>query len=117
MTRDRYVQQLLDLYLSLSDTPQRPRAQDRQLARRLFARGVDLETISVAILLGAARRQSRDPSATPLPRVRSLAYFLPILDELPETIPTDGYLQYLLATLRRTTPAALRTARSAGKAI
>ena len=117
MTRDHYVQQLLDLYLSLSDTPQRPRAHDRQLARRLFARGVDLETISVAILLGAARRQSRDPSATPLPRVRSLAYFLPILDELPATIPTDGYLQYLLATLRRTTPVACRTARSAGKAI
>ncbi len=117
MTRDRYVQQLLDLYLSLGDTPNRPRVQDRQLARELFERGVDLQTISVAILLGAARRQNRDPSATPLPDVRSLAYFLPILEELPGPLPPDGYLEYLLATVRRTAYAPVRTARSARKAI
>ena len=115
MTRDRYVRQLLDLYLSLRDTPDRPRVQDRQLARQLFDRGVDLQTISVAILLGAARRQYRDPSATPLPEVRSLAYFLPILEELPGPLPPDGYLEYLLTTVRRTPHASFRAAKKRAK--
>ena len=117
MNRNDYVQQLLDLYISLADTPQRPRVQDRLIARQLFDRGVDLRTISVAILLGAARRQNRDPATTPLPPVRSLAYFLPVLDELPSTLPPDGYLQYLLAAVRRTDSAPLGTQESTRKTI
>ena len=117
MNRNDYVRQLLDLYISLTDTPQRPRVQDRLIAKQLFERGVELQTISAAVLLGAARRQSRDPATPPLPAVRSLAYFLPILEELPATLPPDGYLEYLLDSVRRTHSAPLGNRESARKTI
>jgi hypothetical protein len=36
----------------------------------------------------------------PLPRIRSLAYFQPVVEELQENPVPDGYLQYLRFKLR-----------------
>ena len=50
---------------------------------------------------GSLRRLARPPDAPPLPPVRSLAYFRPVVDEL-RTHPTpDGYLDYLRLKLRQ----------------
>jgi hypothetical protein len=39
----------------------------------------------------------------PLPRIRSLAYFQPVIEELHEHPVLDGYLDYLRLKLRATT--------------
>jgi hypothetical protein len=50
--------------------------------------------------LALARRNARPPDADPLPPIRSLHYFMPVIDELPPGPPPEGYLDYL----RETTP-------------
>ena len=98
--RQAYVQAVLSLYRRLPDTPARPRPADRQLAGELFRRGVRLDVLEVALRLATGRRQARPSDAYPLPPIRSLYYFLPVLDELPPGPPPEGYLEYL----RRTVP-------------
>ena len=93
--RQAYVQAVLTLYRRLPDTPVRPRPADRQLAGELFRRGVRLDVFEVALRLATGRRQARPSDACPLPPIRSLYYFLPVLDELPPGPPPEGYLEYL----------------------
>lgn len=90
-----YVQAVLTLYRRLPDTPSRPRRADRHLAAKLYRRGVRLHALEVALRLASARRHARPPDADPLPPIRSLHYFLPVIDELPSEPPPDGYLDYL----------------------
>lgn len=105
-TRTSYVQEVLRLYILLPDTPDRPRRLDRLLAIELHRRHVPLSTIWAAFVLGTARR-TLSPRASPLPAIRSLHYFLPILDEI-EAEPLDpGYVGYLEYRLR--TAASLKT--------
>ena len=37
------------------------------------------------------------PTATPLGTIRSLSYFLPVIEELRRQPPPEGYLDYLRA--------------------
>ena len=90
-----YVQAVLRLYRRLPGTPARPQRADRQLAAELHRRGILLDVIEVALRLAAARRNARPTDADPLPPVRSLHYFLPVIDELPLGPPPRGYLDYL----------------------
>ena len=90
-----YVNKLLELYLGLPDTPSRISRYDRQLAYELYQQNVSLETIEAALLLGSARRIFRDPSYPPLGPIRSLHYFLPLIQEVIATHPPDDYLRYL----------------------
>ena len=81
--RPLYTRQLLDLYCGLPHTAaRRPSPYDRQLAHQLWDQNIPLETIEAAFLLAIARRSSREPSLQPLPPIRSLAYFLPVIQEL-----------------------------------
>lgn len=105
MTRKAYHQEALRLYRQLPDTPQRFHHGDRAVVDMLLEQGVTLSTIEAALLLGAARRACRDPSLHKLEPIRSIAYFLPVIREIPHTNPPDGYLDYLRQTLRITTPA------------
>jgi hypothetical protein len=93
-----YLEAVLEAYSSLPGTPERPSRQDRCLARELCRRGVPLRTIRTALLLAAARRTLR--SGPPLPPVRTLHYFLPVIDELIEQPPEPGYAEYLAAKLK-----------------
>jgi hypothetical protein len=52
------------------------------VAAQLHARGVSLRVAENALILAAARRLMRAPGALPLPTVRSLAYFLPVIEEV-----------------------------------
>lgn len=100
MSEAEYVAALLTLYADLPDTPLHPSPADQALARKLFAE-VPLTLTESSLLLGTLRRLSRPPGMPPLPKVRSLAYFLPVIEELKLQPLPDGYLDYLRLKLRR----------------
>jgi hypothetical protein len=95
-----YTSAVLTLYVDLPDTPLRISVQDQCLAQRLFETGVPLSLVETALLLGSLRRLCRPSDLRPLPRIRSLAYFQPVIEELQEHPVRDGYLDYLRLKLR-----------------
>lgn len=103
-----YVEKVLALYLGLPGTPSRTSRYDRRLAYEFFKQEIPLETVEMALLLGSGRRLFRDPSYPPLGPIRSLHYFLPVIDEVLATKPPASYLHYLRRKL------ALHAARSQG---
>lgn len=95
-----YVAAVLLLYVDLPDTPLRPSPQDQALACRLYEQGVPLSLVEAAMLLGSLRRLIRPNDLLPLPRIRSLAYFQPVIIELQQQPLPDGYIDYLRLKLR-----------------
>jgi len=95
-----YTSTVLTLYVDLPDTPLRASIQDQRLAQRLFETGIPLLLVETALLLGTLRRLCRPSDVRPLPRIRSLAYFQPVIQELQEHPVPDGYLDYLRLKLR-----------------
>lgn len=95
-----YVAAVLTLYVDLPDTPLRASAQDQWLARRLHEEGVPLSLVESALLLASLRRLFRPTDLPPLPPIRSLAYFQPVILELRQNPLPDGYLDYLRLKLR-----------------
>lgn len=92
-----YVNAVLELYLQLPDTAAYFSDLDYQQAEEWFLRQVPLETVRLALLLAAYRRASRPPQAPPLPPIRCLRYFGPVLDELqanPLSPKVAAYLRY-----------------------
>ena len=99
---ETYLQTLLDLYLRLPDTPCRVSRHDRRLVQQLWERRIPLTTVEAAFLLASLRRAARPPDAIPLGPIRSLHYFLPVIEELRRT-PLhhgDAYLAYLRSKIR-----------------
>jgi len=90
-----YVSAVLSLYLDLPHTPNRTNQWDQQLARSWFDREIPPSVVETALLLATLRRMSRPTDVPPLPRIRSLAYFQPVIEELLENPVSDGYLEYL----------------------
>jgi hypothetical protein len=108
-----YVRAVLARYLWLPDTPCRSSRHDRRLASVLYERGVALLVVEAALLLAAARRALREPWLAPLPRVRSLHYYLPVISEVLDN-PRAPDVEYLTCLLRRLRPLAeLKVARLA----
>lgn len=98
-----YTSAVLAGYLELPDTPSRSRLNDRLLAGQLYQRQIPLQTVQHAFLLATARRHLRLPDAPPLQPIRSLYYFLPLIEELLQAPLPNGYDLYLkrkLATLK-----------------
>ena len=92
---DEYATAALNLYLQLPETPLRASSNDRRTAEILHARGINLATVESALLLGSLRRLARSPDSPRLSPIRSLAYFLPVIEEiLANPVPND-YLEYL----------------------
>lgn len=102
MTIEAYRATVLHHYTRLPETPNHPRGPDRRLAESLFAEGVPIETVKAAFLLATARRAtSAAARSEPLPPIRSLHYFLPLIREI-QTRPLDPpYLEFLKDRLRR----------------
>ncbi|MCI0422709.1 MAG: hypothetical protein L0387_40360 [Acidobacteria bacterium] len=90
-----YVQAVLNLYLQLPGTPNRFSRLDRRFALQLYQREVPLSVVEAALLLALARRAARSPQAPPLGPIRSLHYFLPVIEEICQRPVPTSYLLYL----------------------
>jgi hypothetical protein len=100
--RGLYVRRLLDQYRNLPGTLGHVRRTDRRLAEQLYLRGVPLSLVEAAFALATCRRLLRSADAAPLERVRTLHYYLGVVQELQEQPLDHDYLCYLkgkLATL------------------
>jgi len=93
--QSRYLETLLNLYLSLPETPSQASPSDIRLAHSLYQQRIPLETVEASLLLASVRRLFRDPSLPPLPPIGSLNYFLPVIREISANPLPQGYLYYL----------------------
>jgi hypothetical protein len=62
---------------------------------------VSASVVEAAIILATARRVLRPPDYPPLAPIRSLHYFLPVIDEITAAPLPPDYLNYLREKLER----------------
>jgi len=91
---DDYVREVLDAYRKTPGTTGNVRRPDRLLAAQLYQRNIPLDTARNAFVLAAVRRLIRPSGAPPLATVRSLAYFLPTIEEVLLMEVGAEYFQY-----------------------
>jgi hypothetical protein len=109
ITSQDYIHAVLELYLQLPDTPAYFSDLDHQQAQAWCQQQVPLPILQLALLLAAYRRASRPPQAPPLPPIRSLRYFRPVLEELqahPPSPQVAAYLRYKAEKLLHLSPSA-----------
>ena len=99
--QDEYVGQVLDAYRKTPGTTGTVRRPDRLLAAQLHQRGVPLAVVENALVLAAARRLARTADSAPLGTIRSLAYFLPVIDEVLSLRVNPDYFRYLRQKVQR----------------
>ena len=104
-----YVRAVLDYYLWLPSTACATSRHDRSCARALFRQGVPLSLVKAAMALAVTRRLFR--AGDPLPRIRALHFFRPVIEELIEEPCDPDYIGYLEHKLR---PLADQKVRSRG---
>jgi len=95
-----YVADVLRLFLELPETPRKANTNDKITAAGLYERGIQIATVESAFLLASVRRLGRSPDLPPLSPIRSLAYFLPVVQEILEKQVDDDYLKYLRLKVR-----------------
>jgi hypothetical protein len=101
ITREEYIQKVLDAYRQTPGTTGMVRRPDRLLAAELYGRGVPLCAVENAFVLATSRRQVRPAGAPPLNTIRSLAYFSPVIEEVLESRVNPEYYQYLRHRVQR----------------
>ena len=101
LTQQQYLRQVLEAYRKTPGTMGTVRRADRLLAAQLYQRGLSLRVIENALVLAAVRRLIRPPDAPPLGTIRSLAYFLPVIEEVLELRVSANYFDYLRHKLAR----------------
>ena len=106
LDRDLYIQCALACYRITPTAAGTLDHQDRLAAAEIFEEGVSLELLQAALILAAARRSFREATEPPLAPIRSLRYFLPLIEEIRATPIEPDYIRYLEQNL-------LRPARSA----
>ena len=102
--QEEYIRQVLEAYRKTPATMGTVRRADRMLAAQLYQRGVAVTVIENAFVLAAARRLIRPVDAPPLGTIRSLAYFLPVIEEVLAMRVSLDYFQYLRHKLQRIVP-------------
>jgi len=103
--QQEYIRQVLEAYRKTPGTMGTVRRADRTLAAELYQRGVSVVVIENALVLAAARRLIRPAGAPPLGAIRSLAYFLPVIEEVRELRVSPDYFRYLRNKLANHAPA------------
>lgn len=73
---------------------------DQKLAADLFRNGISFDQLERALLLGLSRKYNASLDSTSPGSIYSLAYFLPVLDELVEITVSDQYWEYLRHRLK-----------------
>jgi len=94
-SQEEFVDAVLDTYVSLPETPSRARRDDRYLAIKLYCQAIPLFQVKAAMLLATARRNFREPEADPLEPIRSLRYFVPLIEEIQRSGVDKSYVDYL----------------------
>ena len=100
-SQEEYIRQILEAYRQTSGTMGTVRRPDRVLAAQLYQRGVCASVIENAFVLAAARRLMRPADAPPLGTIRSLAYFLPVIEEVLDMRVSPDYFQHVRRKLER----------------
>lgn len=100
-SQEEYVHRVLEAYRNLPGTMGTVRRADRMLAAQLYQRGLALQVIENALVLAATRRLIRPADAPPLGAIRSLAYFLPVVEEVLNLRVNPDYFDYLRHKLAR----------------
>ncbi len=98
---EEYVRRVLEAYRKTPGTMGTVRRPDGVLAAQLHQRGISLTVVENALVLAATRRLVRRPDAPPLSPVRSLAYFMPVIEEVLELRVSPNCFQYLRQKLQR----------------
>jgi len=101
LNQENYIRQVLEAYRNTPGTMGTVRRADRLLAAQLYQRGLSLKVIENALVLAATRRLIRPPDAPPLGTIRSLAYFLPVIEEVLDLRVSPDYFDYLRHKLAR----------------
>ena len=102
-SQNDYVERLLRAYRQTPTTMGTVRPADRAVAVELHARGISLRVVENAFILAASRRLMRAPGAPRLMPIRSLAYFLPVIEEVIEMRISQNYFVYLEHKIRQFT--------------
>ena len=100
MSREEYMRKLLEAYRTTPGTTGSIRRPDRVLAAQLYQRGVPLPAVENALVLAVSRRLLHNPEVPPLSTFHSLAYFVPVIEEVLEGTVGQAcfnYLRYRLA--------------------
>ena len=98
--REEYIHKVLRAYRQTPGTTGTIRRPDRLLAAQLYARGVPWRAVENALVLAASRRLLRPTDAPPLGTIRSLAYFLPVIDEVLDLTVSQDYFRYLRSKIQ-----------------
>lgn len=99
--RGDYVYRVLNLYLVLAITPARVSRLDRQLAENFYDQRIKIEQIEAAMVLVCVRRLLRAPEAPKLGPIRSLHYFVPVIEEIQGLALPPNYVEFLRGKLEK----------------
>ena len=99
--QEEYIRQVLEAYRQTPGTMGTVRRADRMVAAQLYQRGLSVKVIENALVLAATRRLIRPADAPPLGAIRSLAYFLPVIEEVLLLRASPDYFDYLRHKLTR----------------
>src|ERR1700739_739721 len=94
LSQNEYIRQVLEAYRKTPGTMGTVRRADRIVAAQLCQRGVAVTVIANAFVLAEVRRRVRPADAPPLGAIRSLAYFMPVIEEVLEMRVGPDYFQY-----------------------
>ncbi len=99
--RGDYITAVLRLYLEMPETPSKAGPSDRERAAELHDRRIPIALVESAFLLASLRRLARSPDSPRLSPIRSLAYFMPVIEELQTNpLPMD-YVDYVRDKVRK----------------
>lgn len=104
LDQQEYVRRVLDWYRRTPGTLGRVGRHDRLVAADLHRRQIPLSVVESALILAAARRTLRPEDTPPLAPVRSLAYFLPVVEEMIVAPLAPDYIRYLRSKLAKYAP-------------
>jgi len=89
-SREEYIEKALSAYRRTPERRARSAARIAFWRRNLHERGGALMAVENALVLAAARRMIRPPFP-PLGTIRSLAYFIPVIEEVLSLSVQSGY--------------------------
>jgi hypothetical protein len=101
LNEEEYIRQVVEAYRKTPGTMGTVRSADRLLAAQLYQRGLSVKVVENALVLAATRRLIRPVDAPPLGTIRSLAYFLPVIEEVLALRVSPDYFDYLRHKLAR----------------